>query len=300
MPGIIWEFFGYRATDTSDVAKESAVTAHCPFLGERCTKNLSDGLIAGACTLKLVNSGPVICCPVRLYAEDYKVLHDVSDLAFGPDIELMPGASAVQRVRQTGKQAVAVFGKRWGGELRVPQKGDRGGYFVDWVLALINSHGHLQEFVAVEVQTMDTTGNYRPSRAALLERRAIMPSTVGFNWENVNKRILSQLVYKGQVLQREDLCNKGLFFVCPEPVYHSIANRLGGISALAQYPFQPASITFMAYDLDDSQTPTDGVPVPLVLKHTHSTTVYKLQEAFNNVTLPQQNVYKSAILNALS
>lgn len=27
----------------------------------------------------------------------------------------------------------------------------------------------------------------------------------------------------------------------------------------------------------------------------HSTTVYKVQEAFNNVTLPDENVYKTAI-----
>jgi hypothetical protein len=31
----------------------------------------------------------------------------------------------------------------------------------------------------------------------------------------------------------------------------------------------------------------------------HSTTVYKVQEAFNNVTLPDENVYKTAIENAL-
>ena len=32
----------------------------------------------------------------------------------------------------------------------------------------------------------------------------------------------------------------------------------------------------------------------------HSTTVYKVQEAFNNVTLPDENVYRDAIVAALS
>ena len=43
-------------------------------------------------------------------------------------------------------------------------------------------------------------------------------SNAGMNWENVNKRILPQLIYKGHVLRREELCRKGLFFVCPKHV----------------------------------------------------------------------------------
>jgi hypothetical protein len=39
--------------------------------------------------------------------------------------------------------------------------------------------------------------------------------------------------------------------------------------------------------------------VPLKALPPHSTTVYKVQEAFNNVTLPDENVYKTAIENAL-
>ncbi len=42
-------------------------------------------------------------------------------------------------------------------------------------------------------------------------------SKAGVNWENVSKRILPQLIYKGYVLRRERLCSKGLFFVCPKP-----------------------------------------------------------------------------------
>lgn len=74
------------------------------------------------------------------------------------------------------------------------------------------------EFTAIEVQTIDTTGNYRLSRLALFEpERRIVKSTVGLNWENVNKRIIPQIVYKGQVLQRERLNKTGLWFVTPVP-----------------------------------------------------------------------------------
>ncbi|VDC18927.1 Restriction endonuclease NotI [Pseudogemmobacter humi] len=182
----------------------------------------------------------------------------------------------------------------------MPQKDGAGSYFVDWVLALLDSNGKLKEFVAVEVQTIDTTGNYRNGREALLTPERTNPSTsAGLNWENVNKRILPQLIYKGQVLQREALCRKGLFFVCPHPVYTRIMARLGGASGLIRYALQPASITFLAYQHDLSNGIIDGTTVPLKANPAHSTTVYKVQEAFNNVTLPDENVYRTAIEAAL-
>lgn len=300
MAGTVWEFFGYRADDRSSTALLAAQTKECPFIGETCVKVLKDGVISGVCTVKPVTSGPVICCPIRLYADDYRILRDVADKAFGSGLPLAPGRQAVATARRTGLSTVAVFGKKWGGELRLPQKGGTGAYFVDWVLALLDGNGEMVEFVAIEVQTIDTTGNYWASRDGLLAPgREVVQSTVGLNYENVSKRILPQLIYKGQVLQREELCRKGLFFVCPSPVYERIMRRLGGNEGLIRYALQPASITFMAYDHGIAPYQDSSV-VPLSLETDHSTTVYKLQEAFNNVTLPDENVYRSAIVNALA
>lgn len=300
MAGTIYEFFGYRAADRSPDAADAAHKLHCPFLGERCEKTLSDGTVSGACSIKPMTSEPVICCPIRLYADDYRILRDVADKAFTPGLKLSPGRQAVREARSSGESVVAVFGKRWGGELRLPQKDGTNSYFVDWILALLDAEGELVEFVAVEVQTIDTTGNYRDSRSALLtEDRDIVKSSVGLNWENVNKRIMPQLIYKGQVLQREALCRKGLFFVCPTPVYERIMRRLGGADGLVRYALQPASITFLSYDLDLFQPVVDAQHVPLKADRERSTTVYKVQEAFNNVTLPDENVYKTAIETAL-
>ncbi len=299
MAGEIWEFFGYRSADHSAVAVSAATAKQCPYLSETCEKRLSDGAIAGVCTIKPATSPPVICCPIRLYADSYRVLYDVAKIAFGADFELIEGGSASARAREKQAPVVAVFGKRWGGELRLPQKDGAGSYFVDWVLALLDANGKLQEFVVVEVQTIDTTGNYRNGREALLTPERTNPATsAGMNWENVNKRILPQLIYKGQVLQREALCRKGLFFVCPQPVYARVMTRLGGVGGLVRYALQPASITFLAYE-HDAVGITDGVAVPLKALPPHSTTVYKVQEAFNNVTLPDENVYQAAIEAAL-
>lgn len=301
MAGTIWEFFGYRADDHSAVAVAAARDKRCPFLNEVCEKRLSDGAVSGVCAIKPVTSAPVICCPIRLYADDYRVLADVARIAFGDNLPLFAGAEAAQAAQRDKAPAVAVFGKRWGGELRLPQKDGAGSYFVDWVLARLDASGVLQEFIAVEVQTIDTTGNYRNGREGLLSPERMNPATTaGLNWENVNKRILPQLIYKGQVLQREELCRKGLFFVSPVPVYQRIMARLGGAGGLVRYALQPASITFLAYEHDTPPEPPAGALVSLRALTPHSTTVYKVQEAFNNVTLPDENVYRDAIVAALS
>ncbi len=299
MAGTIWEFFGYRTNDNSIEAQEAMKLDNCPILKEKCEKTFNDGVISGVCTLKPMTSGPVICCPIRLYAESYNILRSVSLKAFGEELELVRGREAVLCATTENKPCIAVFGKRWGGELRLPQKSGSGGYFVDWVLAKLDKAGELEEFVAVEVQAIDTTGNYRNGYSALKDDRRVIKTTAGLNWENVSKRILPQLIYKGQVLQREELCKKGLFFVCPEPVFERIANRLGGMGSLVRYTLQPSSITFLTYNHDTAGAMNDGQIVPLKETLFHSTTVYKVQEAFNNVTLPEENVYRNAILKAL-
>ena len=162
----------------------------------------------------------------------------------------------------------------------------------------MDDSGELVEFTAIEVQTIDTTGNYRTAREMLLHERAIVADTVGFNWENVSKRIIPQIIYKGQVLQREELCRTGLYFVCPQPIYDRVLRRLGGKERLPKFPTQPASIHFVSYDYIDTET-IDGKIRPLGVMEEHCTTVYKIQEAFSAMNLPDGNVYRDAIRRSL-
>lgn len=299
MAGYISEFFGYRAEDKTKAALQAAARKTCPFLGTFCTKILARNKdIAGVCTIRQKTEGSpdVICCPIRIYAENYKMLHEIARMAFRQPLSLYAGRAAVERARKEGG-AIAVFGKGWGGELRLPQRRGTGSYFVDWVLARLDADGELAEFTAIEVQTIDTTGNYQTARQALLDRREQVSDTVGLNWENVSKRIIPQLIYKGQVLQREDLCRTGLFFVAPNPVYSRVLERLGGKDRLPAFPPQPASIHFISYD--KTGAPTDGRPVPLGIVEEHCTTVYKVQEAFSSLTLPAAGVYRDAIRKSL-
>lgn len=139
------------------------------------------------------------------------------------------------------------------------------------MLARLDATGELVEFTAIEVQTIDTTGNYRDARQALQDNRTIIPCTVDLNWENVSKRIIPQLIYKGQVLQREDLCRTGLYFVCPQPVFERVLNRLGGREKLPHSPTQPASIHFVSYDYLDDSPLIDGQTSPLGIREGHCT-----------------------------
>jgi hypothetical protein len=300
MAGYIAEFFGYRSEDKSQIALTTAAKRLCPFINKSCSKTLSDGLIAGVCAIrqKTIGSPNVICCPIRIYADNYKMLKTIAEHAFGLSLNLYAGKLAVIKSKEENG-AIAVFGKGWGGELKLPKREGTGSYFVDWVLARLGADGQLIEFTAIEVQTIDTTGNYRVARQFLIDNREIVPDTVGLNWENVSKRIIPQIIYKGQVLQREEMCKSGLYFVCPKTVYERVLNRLGGKDKIPTFPKQPASINFVSYDYVNPDIPIDGELMPLGVTEEHCTTVYKIQEAFSSLNLPEGNVYRDAIYRSL-
>ncbi|TIV25485.1 MAG: hypothetical protein E5V90_27470, partial [Mesorhizobium sp.] len=235
MPSRLVEFFGYSPLDPKGLGFAASKT--CPFVKADCIKPRH-----GGCSLAQRNEQPIIICPNRLYAKDFKILTDIAVQAFGEGVKLTTAQElAIARAEEsfTGFE-VAVFGKYWGYELGIPQprnaeEEDRGAFRIDYVLARLDEAGDLADFTAVEIQTIDTTGNYNDQAAAYFagepftDARGNTPgwSTAGLNWANVSKRILPQLIYKGYVLRRERKCLKGLFFVCPSAVLERIRTRLG-------------------------------------------------------------------------
>ena len=300
----IVELFGYAPDDGSLAANEARQQQTCPIIGGLCSKEIGSAgnrIRSGVCTISDKDGEAVIICPIRLYAEQYTLLSTVAKIAFKINaVTLVDGRQVATVSTPNDGQLVAVFGKGWGGEIKVPGRPVNGrkssGFFVDWILARLDKNNTLLEFAALEVQTMDTIGSYRNEREAILKGLTHTGKSVGPNWENVNKRILPQLIYKGHLLEREELCQSGLFFVCPEAVYKKILDRLG--STLATYPLKNNSLTFIPMRLLASQGP--GVPRSIEALKAVTTTVQQVQIAFSSPTnLPEAGAYERAIRNAL-
>jgi hypothetical protein len=299
----ITEFFGYSVGDPKGV--QFAAKNRCPFVKDECIKPGH-----GACSLEaLVDSTPVICCPNRLYGSNLRLLKYVADLAFEGDHRIVQPPEArrlKQRGELTGAEVVA-FGRYSGQELPLPRAGaGTGSYYMDWVLVRLSVSGKVAELTALEVQTIDTTGNYRDQAGlafhgtSFTDAQGRTPgySSAGFNWENVNKRILPQVIYKGHVLRRESLCKRGFFFACPKQVLLKIMTRLGGIGSLHEYPMQPGAVTFIAFELSGQAGP--GNIRPLKKPTTFTTTIDQVALAFTAPrNLPDAGVYSFAANQAL-
>lgn len=300
----IAEFFGHAPGDPR--GSHNAARQFCPFVRGTCIKPNH-----GSCSLEPTgNEHPVICCPNRLYAGIFAILAEVSGLAFGTGTRVLKPADIKAAARSgtlTGNE-VAAFGKGWGGELPLPKATSKtGSYYVDWILARTDTKGRVEELTALEVQTIDTTGSYREQAAAYFagkpftDRQGRTPgySNAGFNWENVNKRILPQVIYKGHVLRREPRCTKGMFFACPQQVYERILERLGGVGAMHDYEPSAGTVTFLGYALGPRRPL--GKKRRLVRAAQFTTTVDQVALAFTSPkNLPAARVYESAANSALS
>lgn len=297
MPNRILELFGYAPDDQSDVARGVRSERRCPFIRGECRKTFNDGTKSGACSLDTSSDGPVIICPQRFYYEEKELLRQLAAETLG-DHPFLPGTP--ENIQRVQSPAILAFGQGSGREIRLPSRkrksGSRGSFFVDWILALVSSKG-LDEFSAVEIQAIDTTGSYRAEQQAYMSGQPFGGrSTVGLNWENVNKRILIQLIYKGHILRREPLCAKGMHFVCPEPVYDRIVERLGG--NLSEIHPQPGALSFHWYNLDSD--PGSGYMRGMIKKGSFTTTVDQVANAFvAPYDLPPAGSYEEAIRDIL-
>lgn len=299
----ITEFFGFAPLDPA--ARPFIEARSCPFVDSACIKPEH-----GACSAQPLQLGePVMCCPNRMYGDDFLALRELALETFGGDSVMIRPNEAQDRIQGLGEplsgHEVVIFGRYWGKELPLPRPKGKGAkqastYYVDWVLAKLRADGSLEEIIAVEVQTIDTTGNYRDQAECFFDGKPFSGgsstspdySDAGMNWENVNKRILPQLIYKGHVLRREELCRKGLFFVCPKQVYDRIRDRLGG--NLHDYKPGQGTITFRSYELGAQGAP--GTHRKMSLHGQFTTTVDQVALAFTSpMNLPDADVYAAAI-----
>jgi len=176
----------------------------------------------------------VIVCPERLYADDYRVLKLVADEVWADDHDdLVVGGSLDELKAQALSRvnSVVAFGQRSGKEISA------GSMSMDWVLQRYRSdRRRLQatDFVGIEVQSIDITGNYRDPWAAYEKLKrghkvsSIPNSGHGLNWANVHKRLIPQIIRKGNLYSRVQRA-RGFFFLTPDQVFQRFEDVLGTV-----------------------------------------------------------------------
>lgn len=213
------EIFGHAPSDVTPKARKYWDLNACPFIGRACTKHDHTNTICyGTCSV--ANAGQeVIICPNRLYANSYEAIRHVSEDAFGT-LPFMMFDEYVNKAN-TALDCVVALGQNSGKEVKLSKMS------MDWVLAHIRND-ELIEYVGVEVQSIDITGNYRDAWYAARDKKSeIPPSGHGLNWANVHKRLMPQIIRKSLVYSKSALVQKGLYFVVPEAVYQRFEEIIG-------------------------------------------------------------------------
>jgi hypothetical protein len=146
----------------------------CPFINSECIKK--SHRFAGPYPVCTVYGGrrnpePICVCPMRFYEAELQ--RDILNHCWVGKRPSNP--------RMAYEVTMAGFGK------------------VDFVLADIDKDtGKVKTFISVELQAVDITGSYESAYTAVLNGQQLEKrSKFGFNWGNVRKRYVSQLISKG-------------------------------------------------------------------------------------------------------
>jgi len=217
------EIFGYSPRILNPEIRKLWMLGACPFIKQKCIKHNHDqSIIYGTCSVSSPY-GDIIICPNRLYAEEYSVIKEVSRDAFGNIKFYMFDQFITAETSQ--KECVVALGCNSGKEVKIGKS-----LSMDWVLAKI-SNNILTEYIGIEVQSIDITGNYRDAWHGYKNLKSpdgeVSESEHGLNWANVHKRLIPQIIRKGVVYSHSTYCKKGMYFILPEIVYKKFEDVIG-------------------------------------------------------------------------
>lgn len=165
---------------------------------------------------------------------------------------------------------------------------------VDFVIADVGDDGEVSQFLSVELQAIDITGSafdaYQALRAGNdLEKRP----TYGFNWDNVYKRYITQLIRKGYFHHH---WKSKIVAVIPEQVYQYIKGRADFMCS-SDVKSQQVNIIFMTYCLETDPTRAGEYRPRLVT--VEGTSHSSLQNAILYKEAPQKEAFTSQIKRSL-
>lgn len=239
-PRSLIEVFGHAPNDITSKARKFWGLNACPFIGRACTKfDHTNTICYGTCSVS--NAGQdVIICPNRLYANNYETIRYVSEDVFGK-LPFMLFDEYLKK-ESNSLNCVVALSQNSGREVKLSKMS------MDWVLAHIRN-GKLIEYVGIEVQSIDITGNYRDAWYAARDKKPdIPPSAHGLNWANVHKRLMPQIIRKSLVYSKSALVKNGLYFIVPEPVYQRFEEIIGSDIPTVKTSGKDV-ITVFTYDL---------------------------------------------------
>lgn len=170
---VVCEILGQPARQMSNPANADY---ECPYINNVCIKRSqrSSGPFP-CCSVfrKEKNSDltPIIVCPKRFYQAD--IFHDVLNNCW---------------VGVPPKKPIFVHEIKMGGVGNV-----------DMVVAdLSKEEDRVNDFISIELQAIDITGSYEPAYSAIVLNTALdHRPTYNFNYRNVQKRFVTQLIDKG-------------------------------------------------------------------------------------------------------
>lgn len=199
----IVDLFGYdTGAEIQPNWPDVVIAQRCPFVEKKCykTRKSQSEIEIGTCTVEYGKS-PIMICPLRLL-ERRQIFIDCLHLLTG---------------HEPGNELHIVS------EISVP------GGSIDYIVASVRE-GKVRDFVAIELQTLDTTGTVWPDRQRFVASKGVAASKIdldnkksyGMNWKMTAKTILVQLHHKIQTLEA---VNKHLVLVVQDRLLEYMAKE---------------------------------------------------------------------------
>ena len=166
---------------------------------------------------------------------------------------------------------------------------------VDFVIADQATDGSIGNFLSVELQAIDITGSVYPAYEAL-RSGMVLPKrpTYGFNWDNVYKRYITQLIRKGYFHHH---WGTKIVAVIQEQVYQTVIEKADFMRS-TDITSPTVNIIFMTYVFeDDPENPGQFRPK---LQRVEGTSHANLQAAILYKEAPSKEVFKTKITEALT
>ncbi len=165
---------------------------------------------------------------------------------------------------------------------------------VDFVIADVQEDGEVGQFLSVELQAIDITGSAFKAYQALLAGTDLdKRPTYGFNWDNVYKRYVTQLIRKGYFHHH---WKSKIVAVIPEQVYQYITSRADFIRSPDVRGAQ-VNIIFMTYQFEHDPTRPGQFRPKLVT--VEGTSHSSLQNAILYKEAPKKEAFTARIKHSL-